>query len=170
MTGPKPQHSFPSQRLSLIRLTLAACVPLLSLTTLAAQQPAAPQHSHPSGALAKYDGLRTADQGPVLSSFEIAQGAILLHFTQTDGGLRIQGSGREAFQIAGADHIWFPADAHLVNGVVVVSTSLVQQPTAVRYTWHVTADARLFNGAGLPAAPFHTDNFNELLEQPRVSA
>jgi sialate O-acetylesterase len=65
--------------------------------------------------------------------------------------------GRGAFEIAGADHTWFPADAHLVNGVVVVSTSLVQQPTAVRYKWSTSAAATLFNSAGRPAAPFRTD-------------
>jgi sialate O-acetylesterase len=93
----------------------------------------------------------------VLSSTEIAQGAMLLHFSQDDGGLVLKGSGRGKFEIAGADHIWFPAEAHLVSGVVVVSTSLVQQPTAVRYTWSSIATAALFNRAGVPAAPFHTD-------------
>lgn len=147
MTAPPLPHSFTSQPLLIICLT-AACALLFSLTPLAAQQPSAPLYSQPFPA---------GDQGPALSSFEIAQGAILLHFTHADGGLRIEGVGREAFQIAGVDHIWFPADAHLVNGVVVVSTSLVQQPTAVRYAWQVPAAARLFNGAGLPAAPFRTD-------------
>jgi hypothetical protein len=156
MTDQKPQHALTSQRSSLIRLT-PACLLVLSLTPLVAQRSSAPPSSHPSSALAEQQGVPVDDQGPALSSFEIAQGAILLHFTHADGGLRLEGSGREAFQIAGADHIWFPADAHLVNGIVVVSTSLVQQPTAVRYTWQATAAARLFNGAGLRAAPFRTD-------------
>ena len=82
---------------------------------------------------------------------------MLLHFTHADGGLVLKSPGRGAFEIAGVDHIWFPAEAHLVNGVVVVSTSLVQQPTAVRYTWSSLAAATLFNSAGLPAAPFRTD-------------
>ena len=99
----------------------------------------------------------TGAQGPVLSSTEIAQGAMLLHFGNAEGGLLLKSSGRGAFEIAGADRIWFPAEAHLVNGVVVVSTSLVQQPTAVRYTWSSLAAATLFNSAGLPAAPFRTD-------------
>lgn len=147
MTAPNPPRSFTSQLLLIICLN-AACALLLSLAPLAAQQPSAPPYPQP---------LPTGDQGPALSSFEIAQGAILLHFTHADGGLRIEGAGREAFQIAGVDHIWFPADAHLVNGVVVVSTSLVQRPTAVRYAWQVPAAPKLFNGVGLPAAPFSTD-------------
>jgi hypothetical protein len=39
----------------------------------------------------------------------------------------------------------------------VVSTSLVQQPTAARYTWSSLAAAVLFDSAGLAAAPFRTD-------------
>lgn len=156
MTTAKPQHSFTSHRLSRTRLTSAACVLLLSLAPVAAQQPSHLPYSHPFHALAGRHLLPVASQGPVLSSFEIAQGAILLHFTNAGDGLRLNGSGRNTFQIAGADHNWFPADAHLVNGVVVVSTSLVQQPTAVRYTWQDPAAATLFNSAGFPAAPFHT--------------
>lgn len=101
--------------------------------------------------------MPVGDEGPELTSSEIAKGAILLHFTRADGGLHLKHSVRSDFEIAGADHIWFPADAHLVNGVVVVSTSLVQQPMAVRYTWSTLATAALFNGVGLPAAPFRTD-------------
>ena len=95
--------------------------------------------------------------GPVLSSSEIARGAILLHFNHTESGLVLKTPGRGAFKIAGADHVWFPAEAHLVNGVVVVSTSLVQEPAAVRYDWSRSADAALFNSAGLPARSFRTD-------------
>lgn len=119
---------------------------LLCLTPLPGQQPASADH----------DSASASRQGPVLASSEIQQGAMLLHFT-ADRGLLLKSSGRGAFEIAGADHIWFPAEAHLVNGIVVVSTSLVQQPTAVRYTWSGLASAALFNSAGVPAAPFRTD-------------
>ena len=157
MTDRKSQGSATSHRPACNRFTPAVCALLLSLTTLAAQQPSTPPHVDAAHTPAEHHGMPVGDQGPVLSSSEIAQGAILLHFSHADGGLRLKDTGRGAFEIAGADHTWFPADAHLVNGVVVVSTSLVQQPTAVRYTWSTFAAATLFNGAGLPAAPFRTD-------------
>jgi len=138
------------------RFTPTLCTLLLSVIPFAGQQPA-PAKVNPSNVPLESEGTPVGDRGPVLSSAEIAQGAMLLHFSRADGGLLLKGSGRGAFEIAGADHIWFPAEAHLVNGVVVVSTSLVQQPTAVRYSWSALADATLFNGAGLPAAPFHTN-------------
>ena len=156
MTSPTAQRSFTSQRLTDSHWTPMVCALLLSLTPLAAQQPA-PANVDPFPAPPEYQGAPVGAQGPVLSSHEIAQGAMLLHFTHAEGGLLLRNSGRGAFEIAGADRIWFPAEAHLVNGVVVVSTSLVQQPTAVRYTWSSLAAATLFNSAGLPAAPFRTD-------------
>lgn len=98
------------------------------------------------------------DAGPVFSSAEVARGAMLLHFRWAEGGLVLKNSGRGVFAIAGADHAWFPAEAHLVNGTVVISSSLVQEPTAVRYEWSSAVDAALFNSAGVPAKPFRTDN------------
>ena len=156
MTALQSHRSFRSHRSTRDGIPLTLCALLLSLTPLAAQQPA-PANVDPFPAPREYQGARAGAQGPVLSSTEIAQGAMLLHFANAEGGLLLKSSGRGAFEIAGADRIWFPAEAHLVNGVVVVSTSLVQQPTAVRYTWSSLAAATLFNSAGLPAAPFRTD-------------
>lgn len=136
-------------------MTLALLL-LLGLP-LSAQQTAAASKASPPSTAAPHAAASADAQGPVLTSSEIAQGAILLHFAHAEGGLHLEGRGRTAFEIAGADHVWFPADAHLVNGVVVVSTSLVQQPTAVSYHRQSSAGAALSNGAGLPAEPFQTD-------------
>jgi hypothetical protein len=99
-----------------------------------------------------------ADQALVLGSLEIVQGAILLRFVPADGGLRLTGPGRGAFEIAGADHIWLPAEAHMANGAILVSTSLIQQPIVVRYHWQTLTAAVLFNSKGLPVAPFVAGN------------
>ncbi|HEY1808444.1 MAG TPA: hypothetical protein VGG42_07760 [Acidobacteriaceae bacterium] len=153
MTTPKPLRSFTSCGASRTCLTLAIAALALALPP----QSFAQAQCRVSPAISQHDAQRAGEQGPTLSSSEIAQGAILLHFAHAEGGLCLKDRGRGTFQIAGADHHWFPADAHLVNGVVVVSTSLVQQPTAVRYSWQDRAAATLFNSAGQPAAPFRTD-------------
>ena len=36
---------------------------------------------------------------------------------------------------------------------------LVKQPVAVRYAWRNAPEANLYNGAGLPAAPFRSDDW-----------
>jgi hypothetical protein len=35
----------------------------------------------------------------------------------------------------------------------------VKEPVAVRYAWSNNPDCTLFNGAGLPASPFRTDDW-----------
>lgn len=117
-------------------------------------------------ALNQHYGLPVPDQGPTLVSSKIATSAILLSFSHADSGLVIRNNEPGAFQIAGADHKWVWADAHIVNGVVVVSSSLVQFPTAVRYAWQSNPNATLFNGISLPASPFRTDDW-PLLTQDR---
>ena len=127
--------------------------------------PALGQHLTPHNPTLKQgtvvDAAQNQVEGPRLVSSEIATSAMLLRFTHTDGGLVLHTATPSAFQIAGADHKWFRADAHIVNGIVVVSTSLVQLPIAVRYAWPSDPNGNLFNGTGQPAAPFRTDDWPE---------
>jgi sialate O-acetylesterase len=66
----------------------------------------------------------------------------------------------EGFAIAGADKVFHWAQARLTrDGKVVVWSSDVRQPVAVRYAWSNNPEANLFNAEGLPAAPFRTDEW-----------
>jgi sialate O-acetylesterase len=62
------------------------------------------------------------------------------------------------FTIAGADGKFVPAEAVIVGDTVEVSAAGVKDPDAVRFAWDETAQPNFFNGAGLPAEPFRTDN------------
>jgi sialate O-acetylesterase len=42
---------------------------------------------------------------------------------------------------------------------LVVSSPSVGDPVAVRYAWVNAPDANLYNSAGLPAAPFRSDDW-----------
>ncbi len=117
-------------------------------------------------ALGQYYGEKIPYQSPTLASWDHENGAILLHFVHADGGLVMQ-YHPDAFQIAGADHKWYWADAHVFGDTVVVSTSLVQRPIAVRYDWQSNPPAILFNKAGLPAGPFRTDNWPGVTDKAR---
>ncbi|WP_109485607.1 sialate O-acetylesterase [Occallatibacter savannae] len=110
-------------------------------------------------ALAKQYGEKIVYSGPTLESVERAPGAIRLHFAHTDGGLVTKGDKLGEFSIAGDDRNWVWADAHIEGDTVVVSSPAVPHPTEVRYAWQSNPVATLFNGAGLPAAPFRTDNW-----------
>jgi len=118
-------------------------------------------------ALAKNYGKKVVYSGPTLASVERLPGAIRLHFTNTDGGLMVKGTKLEEFSIAGEDRKWYWADAHIDGDTVVVSSPLVPNPKEVRYAWQSNPAATLFNGAGLPAAPFRTDTWPGITENQR---
>ena len=110
-------------------------------------------------ALAKYYGKNLVYSGPTLESVKRLPGAIRLHLKHTDGGLAVKGDKLEEFSIAGDDRKWFWGDARIEGDTIVVSSPSVPNPTQIRYAWQSNPAATLFNGAGLPAAPFRTDNW-----------
>ena len=65
----------------------------------------------------------------------------------------------KGFQIAGADQQWKSAEAKIDGDKVIVSSSEVTQPVAVRYAWKDWPDCNLYNGADLPASTFRTDDW-----------
>jgi sialate O-acetylesterase len=69
------------------------------------------------------------------------------------------GSDLKGFAIAGADMKWVWGNAKIDGNTVIVSSPDVKDPVAVRYAWAFNpAGSNLYNGAGLPATPFRTDN------------
>lgn len=104
-------------------------------------------------------GQDVVSQGPVFDRIEALPGALRVRFTHTDGGLVVKGDKLGEFSVAGADRVWHWADARLEGDTVVVSSPTVADPVAVRYAWQANPLATLFNGAGLPAAPFRSDDW-----------
>ncbi len=96
--------------------------------------------------------------GPQLAGATPEGRAIRVRFRHA-AGLQAGGHPLAAFEIAGADHRYLPAEATIEGETVVVMAPTVTAPVAVRYAWHNFPDAGLFNGAGLPAAPFRTDRW-----------
>ena len=110
-------------------------------------------------ALANEYGEKVSFAGPAFVSAEKISGAMRLKFSNTDGGLAVKGDTLGEFSVAGADHKWHWADAKIDGATVVVSSKEVAEPVAARYAWQANPQATLFNGAGLPAAPFRTDDW-----------
>jgi len=115
-------------------------------------------------ALAKYYDKHVMYSGPTIESVERLPGSIRLHFAHTDGGLVVKGHKLEEFSVAGEDRKWYWADARIEGNTVVVSSPSVANPKEVRYAWQSNPAATLFNGAGLPAAPFRTDTWPGITE------
>ncbi|MBT8484012.1 MAG: DUF1080 domain-containing protein, partial [Phycisphaerae bacterium] len=100
-----------------------------------------------------------AASGPLYRDHAVEGNAIRLRFDHTDGGLELRQSRKRVFWIAGDDRRFAPADARVVGDSVVVTCAGVARPVAVRYAWEAAAEGTLFNGAGLPASSFRTDDW-----------
>jgi sialate O-acetylesterase len=115
-------------------------------------------------ALAEHCGVKIPYAGPTFTSMERLPGALKLHFDRTDGGLVVRGNTLGEFSIAGEDHKWYWADAKIEGDTVVISSGSVPEPKEARYAWQSNPEATLFNGAGLPAVPFRTDEWPGITE------
>ncbi|MGH9762231.1 MAG: hypothetical protein ACREDR_20985 [Blastocatellia bacterium] len=121
-------------------------------------------------ALARYYRENIPYQGPTFTSVEHIPGALKIHFDHADGGLIVKGAKLEEFSIAGRDRKWHWADAKIEGDTIVVSSPMVPEPQAVRYAWQSYPAATLYNGAGLPAVPFRSDDWPEITERSKPEA
>ncbi|MGJ5817205.1 sialate O-acetylesterase [Paludibaculum fermentans] len=117
-------------------------------------------------ALAGQYGRQVPHVGPTVSKVEHLPGALKLHFAHADGGLIVKGVKLGEFSIAGDDRKWHWAEARIEGDAIIVSSESVADPKAVRYAWQSNPAATLFNGAGLPAAPFRTDTWPGITQGP----
>ncbi|MFM8471503.1 MAG: sialate O-acetylesterase [Limisphaerales bacterium] len=110
-------------------------------------------------ALGTVYGQKVATSGPLSTGHQVRGSEMVLSFKHTDGGLAAKGGELKGFVVAGADQQWKPATARIEGDTVIVSSADVKQPVAVRYAWENWPTCNLYNGAGLPASPFRTDDW-----------
>ena len=139
-------------------------------------------------ALARDYGKAVSFSGPVYRSMSIEADTICIRFAHAESGLvahplpdtyrpmstdpatalplvrHSPQSEVEGFAICGKDRVWHWANATIAGDSVRVSASGVTAPVAVRYAWANAPTCNLFNGDGLPAGPFRTDNFPGLTD------
>jgi sialate O-acetylesterase len=111
-------------------------------------------------ALGTIYGQKTAVSGPLPESSEVRGSEILVKFKHADGGLTAKDGELKGFTIAGSNQQFVPARARIEGNSVIVSCPEVKQPAAVRYAWENNPVCNLFNGSGLPASPFRTDDWS----------
>jgi sialate O-acetylesterase len=118
-------------------------------------------------ALAGAYNEKITSAGPTYDSVSTLPGALKIRFKHTEGGLVVKGGKPGEFCVAGADRKWHWADANIEGDCVVVSSADVPEPVAARYAWQAYPVATLYNGAGLPAVPFRTDDWPGLTDQAK---
>jgi len=111
-------------------------------------------------ALAETYGEKIEPAGPLYDAFSVEGNKIRVKFKHLGSGLKTSdGAPPRGFAIAGADHKFHWAEALIEGSTVVVWSSDVAQPVAVRYAWADNPAANLYNKADLPASPFRTDDW-----------
>lgn len=105
-------------------------------------------------AKARVYGLGGKFSGPVPETISWEPGRLRIHFKHAESGLVLR-TGASSFEVAGASGLFLSARAEVEQDTLVVFAAAVEDPCAVRYAWTDNPLATLFNGAGLPAGPFH---------------
>jgi len=104
-------------------------------------------------------GEKIEYSGPTYDSMKVADGNAILAFKHLGGGLVAKGDALTGFTIAGEDKVFYNAEAMIQGDTIVVSSSMVAKPVAVRFGWANYPVVNLWNKEGLPASPFRTDDW-----------
>ncbi|SEL91425.1 sialate O-acetylesterase [Parapedobacter koreensis] len=103
--------------------------------------------------------------GPTYNAFQIKGSQAMVTFDHAEDGLSAHGAQVMGFELAGKDRQFKPARATISGHTVILQSEGVSKPVAVRYAWADDAgESNLFNGAGLPAVPFRTDDWPGITE------
>jgi sialate O-acetylesterase len=99
--------------------------------------------------------------GPTFKAASVEGATIRVTFDASGNHLASRSTNNEVrgFAVAGDDGIYRFANARIDGESVIVHCDQVPAPKTVRYAWTGVPDSTLVNEAGLPAAPFRTDDF-----------
>jgi len=97
--------------------------------------------------------------GPIYKSNSKNESEVVINFDYSSPDLEIKGSGKLiGFELAGADKVFYWAEAKIVGNTVVLTIPSGLKPAFIRYAWADNPDrANLYNKAGLPASPFEAE-------------
>ena len=92
--------------------------------------------------------------GPICHSVSAKDNGLELQFIHTKS-LSAKGGRLIGFEVAGADGIYYPAEAQITSSnTILVKSSSVTRPLYVRYGWQPFTRANLVNEVGLPCSTF----------------
>jgi sialate O-acetylesterase len=111
-------------------------------------------------ALTRAYGRTLEDSGPLFRAAK-PEGARLRLTFEHAAGLTSRGASVAHVSVAGADHVFHPAEARIEGEALVVWSAAVPAPLAARFGWGAADQTNLWNTAGLPAACFRSDDWAE---------
>lgn len=118
-----------------------------------------------------YGQPNTVASGPILKDAALQGSTVVCSFDNVGSGLMVGsktpyqptqemvGGTLQRFSIAGADGVWYWADATINGNTVVLSSTSVPSPRKVAYAYAINpSGCNLYNKEGLPASPFYVDD------------
>jgi sialate O-acetylesterase len=111
-------------------------------------------------ALNKHYGFsKIVAESPSFDTYTIEKDKVIITFKNAPNGLMIKGPIATHFEIAGADQNFVAAQVKIDGNKIIVSSTQVKSPLAVRFGFSNTAMPNLFSKEGLPVNIFRTDNW-----------
>ncbi len=104
--------------------------------------------------------------GPTLAKAEPAGNKIVLTFENASGLVLKPVEGRTGFAVAGDNKVYHAAEAKVEGEKIALTSPKVPEPKYVRYLWAQNPAVTVFNEAGLPAAPFRTELWDDFTVEP----
>ena len=102
-------------------------------------------------------GEKIEYSGPLFRQLTVEGSTVRVWFDHADSGLAARGGAPTGFEIAASDGTFVPAAARIEGATVVLRNSALEAPVRARYGWADNPRANVYNGEGLPAAPFRSE-------------
>ncbi len=97
--------------------------------------------------------------GPSYKNHTISGAQLVLHLDNAIKGLKPFAAPSNNFEIAGADKIFYPANAQIKGNSIVLQSDKVKKTVAARYGFKMWVTGDLYNVEGYPASSFRTDDW-----------
>ena len=102
-------------------------------------------------------GQKVVSEGPGFGNVDFSNGKAVVPLTGSKEGVVLKSAG--GFELADASRRFYPAKAELKGETLEVIAPEVAKPVALRYAFLNFPECTVYNGAGLPAMPFRTDDW-----------
>lgn len=93
---------------------------------------------------------------PLFKNLRIDDNNVIISFDYSEG-LHFKNKENNQFEVAGADGVFYAAEASIQNNQIVLTSKKVMFLLRVRFAWGNTIQSELFNEANLPASCFISD-------------
>ena len=103
-----------------------------------------------------YQTNKNLVNGPLFKAIKIEKNKAMVSFDFAEG-LYFKNKTSNQFELAGADGVFYPAEASIKNNEVILASKKVSVPAKVRFAWGNTIQPDLFNKANLPASCFTSE-------------